>query len=318
MVFSISISALMLSKWRGVPIDWPNERSLHDRPVPRIGGISVLSSILIVAPLIDFQISALLPVVTFLALISLIDDYRSLPVTYRLAAHLLSATIFVLFDRMEGGFWFHFVSIVGLIWAINLYNFMDGSDGLATGMAVIGFGTYGVTALMAGNKSFALFSLSVSGAAAGFLVFNWAPAKAFLGDSGSISLGFLAGAIGVAGARRNLWGWEFPPMVFFPFVVDASVTLFRRMFRGEIPWRAHRSHYYQRLIQMGWDHKTLALWAYAFMCVSSAVAVALTKLPPRAQPVLLLGAVLSGLVVAWRIDVRWNLFVSRGLVREWN
>jgi UDP-N-acetylmuramyl pentapeptide phosphotransferase/UDP-N-acetylglucosamine-1-phosphate transferase len=151
---------------------------------------------------------------------------------------------------------------------------MDGSDGLAGGMAVIGFGTYGLAAWLGGNLELELLAWSIAAAAAGFLIFNFPPAKIFMGDVGSIPLGFLAGALGVAGWLQGLWPLWFPLIVFAPFIVDASVTLLRRALRRERIWQAHREHYYQRLILSGWSHRKTAIWEYALMLACAALALA--------------------------------------------
>ncbi len=95
-----------------------------------------------------------------------------------------------------------------------------------------------------------------------------------MGDAGSIPLGFLAGALGVQGALAGAWPFWFPVLVFSPFIVDATVTLARRMVRREPFWRAHRAHYYQRLVLSGWSHRRVALGAYALMCAGAAAALA--------------------------------------------
>jgi UDP-N-acetylmuramyl pentapeptide phosphotransferase/UDP-N-acetylglucosamine-1-phosphate transferase len=156
----------------------------------------------------------------------------------------------------------------------NLYNFMDGSDGLAGGMAVFGFGAFAAAAALAGDASICLAALGIAAAALAFLAFNLPPARVFMGDAGSILLGFLAGALGLLGIARGLWPVWFPVLVFSPFIADASVTLIRRLFRGERIWEAHRSHYYQRLVQLGWGHRRTALVEYLLMAIVATLAVA--------------------------------------------
>src|SRR5207344_2645488 len=140
--------------------------------------------------------------------------------------------------------------------------------------------TYGLAAWLGGNVEIEVLAWSISAAAAGFLIFNFPPAKIFMGDVGSIPLGFLAGAIGVTGWQQGLWPLWFPLVVFAPFIVDATVTLARRVLRGEAVWQAHRSHYYQRIILTGWSHRRTALAEYALMagggclaCLALSVAV---------------------------------------------
>jgi UDP-N-acetylmuramyl pentapeptide phosphotransferase/UDP-N-acetylglucosamine-1-phosphate transferase len=147
----------------------------------------------------------------------------------------------------------------------NLYNFMDGSDGLAGGMALFGFAFYGIAALMTHNATLATLNFIISAAAMGFLYYNYPPAKVFMGDAGSIPLGFLAAAMGLLGWLQGCWGIWFPFLVFSPFVVDASLTLAKRTLRGAKITEAHREHYYQRAIQIGLGHRNIALIEYLLM-----------------------------------------------------
>ena len=116
-------------------------------------------------------------------------------------------------------------------------------------------------------------ALCVAAAAAGFLIFNFSPASIFLGDVGSIPLGFLAGALGALGVVRDAWSWWFPLVVFAPFVVDATTTLLHRVLRRQKVWQAHKDHYYQRLVRMGWSHRRTALAEYGLMAVCASGAV---------------------------------------------
>ncbi|TAN81345.1 MAG: glycosyl transferase family 4, partial [Gallionella sp.] len=191
-------------------------------------------------------------------------------------------------------------------------NFMDGSDGLAGGMAMSGFGCYGVGAWLGGDGAFALLNFSVAAAALGFLFFNFHPAKIFMGDAGSIPLGFLAAALGVWGWQQGYWPFWFTPLVFSPFVADATVTLFKRARRGEKLSQAHRGHYYQRLVQMGCGHRNTALAEYALMLLAGASALWGIGLHRAGQGSLLLGWGMVYFVLMWRIDQRWREYQFAG------
>ena len=254
-------------------LDRPNERSLHTLPTPRLGGIGVmLAAIPIAMAGADGGLAAVLACAAALALVSAADDLRSLPVGVRLAAHL-AAAVFAAVELGPSGA-ISVVVVLAIGWMTNLFNFMDGADGLAGGMAMIGFSAYAVAAHGAGQAALAMACAALASAAAGFLVHNFPPARVFLGDAGSIPLGFLAGALGLAGYSRGAWPAWFPLLVFSPFIVDASVTLVRRMVRGERPWRAHRDHYYQRLVLAGWSARRLAIASYLLMLAVSAAALA--------------------------------------------
>ena len=129
-----------------------------------------------------------------------------------------------------------------------------------------------------------------------------------MGDVGSIPLGFLSGAFGVAGWQQGLWPLWFPLVVFAPFIVDASTTLACRMLRGERVWEAHRQHYYQRLILSGWSHRRTALAEYGLMLLCGAAALAGLQQSPAGRFALTFALALVIAVAMWAIDRRWKRF----------
>lgn len=292
-------------------VDHPNERSLHQAPTPRVGGIALMTGLAVAWGAAGGITWPLGVSVAALVGLSLLDDWRGLPVTVRFAAQGLIVAGYL---WLGGGVAPPVVALLvawfAMVWMTNLYNFMDGSDGLAGGMALFGFGAYALAAWLSGDHAFMLLSLCVATAAAGFLVYNFHPAKVFMGDAGSIPLGFLAASLGLAGIAQGLWPAWFPPVVFAPFVVDATVTLIRRLMRGEKIWQAHRTHYYQRLVQMGWGHRGTALAEYALMGLTGLAALWALGQPARMQGAVLavLALVYSALMV-W-VDRRWITHVE--------
>jgi UDP-GlcNAc:undecaprenyl-phosphate/decaprenyl-phosphate GlcNAc-1-phosphate transferase len=249
-------------------LDHPNERSLHQHPVPRTGGLGVAAGIAASIPFASpVEWWPLWLGAAILVGISFLDDLVGLPIGGRLIMHCVAASGFVaglLFNQVGVG-WAS-IAIFAMVWMINLYNFMDGMDGLAGGMAVFGFGFLAIAAWFSGNHTLALVSGSIAAAALAFLPFNFYPARMFLGDAGSTTLGFLAAGIGLIGWRDGAWSIWFPALVFSPFIADATITLLRRVLRGERFWLAHRSHYYQRLVLGGWSHRKASLVEYGVMC----------------------------------------------------
>lgn len=291
-----------------LPVDTPNDRSLHTAPVPRAGGIGLHGGFAIAA----FVISPAVPAVLWIAFallfaVSLADDFRSLPAKWRLAAHLCAAGLFAtpLLVKDHGALGIILVTLA-IGWMTNLYNFMDGSDGLAGGMAFFGFSFFAAAAWFAGNADFALLNASVAAAAVAFLFFNLHPARIFLGDAGSVPLGFLAAAFGLAGWLNGYWPWWFPPLVFSPFIVDASATLLRRMLSGARFWEAHRDHYYQRLVQLGLGHRRTAFFEYALMTVCGAGGLWAMSLQPAFQHLVLLIFGSIYLILIFRIEHSWR------------
>jgi UDP-N-acetylmuramyl pentapeptide phosphotransferase/UDP-N-acetylglucosamine-1-phosphate transferase len=287
-----------------LPMDHPNERSLHAKPTPRIGGLGVMAGVGVAS--VWLGDAAPLPVVLAslaLAVVSLLDDIRGLPVRVRFLAHFVAAAGCLLAMGLTG--WSLLAGTLAVVWMTNLYNFMDGSDGLAGGMAAIGFGALALAAWLGDAAGLAAFCAAIAAAALAFLRFNFPPARVFMGDAGSIPLGFMAATLGILGAQQGVWPWLFPLLVFSPFVVDASVTLGRRALRGEKIWQAHRSHYYQRVVLLGASHRQLALAAYALMLAMAALAFILVSFPQHAAWVLILSAA-TYLLIFLAIDRRWH------------
>jgi UDP-N-acetylmuramyl pentapeptide phosphotransferase/UDP-N-acetylglucosamine-1-phosphate transferase len=292
-------------------LDYPNHRSLHQRPTPRTGGIALLLGTAAGWAWLP-PAAWMLPLsgaTLALALLSLTDDLRGLPAGLRLAAHF---GLCAAFGFAMGLDWLLVLALLlPMVWGVNLYNFMDGLDGLASGAAVLGFGAYALTAALHGGSGIALLASCVAAAALGFLPFNFSPARAFLGDVGSITLGFLAAAIGIIGWRDGLWPVWFPVLAFAPFIADASVTLARRAVRRTRLAEAHREHYYQRLALLGFGHRKTALLEYSLLLVSGGTAV-FCSAAPRAQSIaamLLLAALLGAFFVA--VDRAWSRMGNR-------
>lgn len=286
-------------------IDRPNARSLHASPVPRAGGLVLVPVALASSAFLSHRPALLMGLAGVLCAISFIDDRWGLAIMARLAFHSAAAIILCMSVVPVPPVWGAVLATLTLVWAANLFNFMDGADGLAGGMALFGFGTLGWTMLEA-MPGMAVLAFCVAAAAGGFLMFNFAPARVFMGDAGSVPLGFLAGATALAGWLQGVWPAWFPMLVFSPFVMDASATLLMRALRGERFWKAHRDHYYQRLVRMGWTHRRLALAEYALMATCSISALVLLQLSIAFQVggVVIWIAIYLGLMRI--IDARWS------------
>lgn len=298
-VMIVGLLSLALTGWLSRPdspiriLDRPNERSLHSKPTPRTGGIAICIALfggwvaawlVMQTPLVPIQ---MLVGASIIAVVALFDDRFGLSPLTRLLVQSGGALI-LLHDRflLEGELLpgIHFtddytmlavMTVILTLWLTNLYNFMDGIDGFAGGMAVIGFGALAILGGLKGDMQFAAAALMICTATVGFLWFNYPPARIFMGDSGSTTLGFLVAAFAVWASRIQVADVWLTLMIFSPFVVDSTVTLLRRLLRGEPVWRAHRSHYYQRLVQLGWGHRRTLLVEYAVMlfCAISAIAI---------------------------------------------
>ena len=297
--------------WR-LATDIPNDRSLHVRPTPRVGGWGIVPVAVLAILLTGPSLWCVAVAAAFLAAVSQIDDRRGLPARVRFAAHLVAVAGFVAVYPAPVPWWVLAVLSFCMLWLVNLYNFMDGADGLAGGMALFGFGGYAVAAGIGAHPlaDLALACAAVAGAALGFLLFNFHPARIFLGDAGSISLGFLAGALGYWGWLRGAWPIWFPALVFAPFITDATVTLMRRLFRGEKFWQAHREHYYQRMVRSGMGHARTATAWYAVMAAGIMIALCLLGRSPAVQWCVVAAWIVVLCLLGATVDLRWRRFQS--------
>jgi UDP-N-acetylmuramyl pentapeptide phosphotransferase/UDP-N-acetylglucosamine-1-phosphate transferase len=303
------IAVLLRSKlaWQ-IATDIPNGRSLHAAPTPRIGGWGLVPAAIIAATVTGEASWYLSCLAIALFVLSYIDDRTSLPIYVRLPAQMAVAAAWLKFGPVSLPVHLAVMSGFAIVWATNFFNFMDGADGLAGGMAIVGFSAYGLVASWHGLMLLTGWSVAVAGASVGFLMFNFAPARVFLGDAGSVTVGFLAGAFGIWGWAAGAWPVWFPFLVAGPFFLDATVTIVRRAVRGEKFWKAHREHYYQRLIRSGWSHRRTAVFEYALMIVSASLAIAMLKWSPHAQYLALSIVVVLYGAIALAIDARWRAY----------
>ena len=295
------VALIWLRKPGRLPADPPNQRSLHERTTPRGGGLAIWVGF-IAACVWTLPIRPWLPPLLMVIAVSVWDDRRGLPVIARLMVQLAAAALWFILD--EGSINIA-IGLIAIIWMANLFNFMDGSDGLAATVAILGFGAYSFASAANGNAD-APLTLALPAAALPFLFFNWPPAKIFLGDVGAVPLGFLAAVWGISGWQNQSWPAWFPVLVFLPFIADATVTLIRRLARGQRIWEPHRAHFYQKLVQLGLGHRgTLALYAALMAGTSLSAVAALLRAPAAGMLLLGLWAVVLTLLYI-SIDYSWR------------
>ena len=287
-------------------MDVPNARSLHRVPVPRTGGLAIIAGLLAsslpfaLAWLPEPVFASVMAAAALIAITSFVDDRSGVSPTFRLLIHALAAGLVMAGGLVPDHFqlpgwqwsWSHTVSLVftGLfvIWMTNLYNFMDGMDGFAAGMALFGFSAYALLGWQAGESLFTVSSLVVAASAAGFLVFNFPPAKIFMGDVGASVLGFLSACFSLWAASEKIFPIWIGVLVFSPFIVDATATLLGRLLIGHKVWEAHRSHYYQRLVRIGWGHRKTVILEYALMIAAGLSGNMAAGLSPQGQWILII------------------------------
>jgi Fuc2NAc and GlcNAc transferase len=282
-------------------LDVPSERSLHGSPTPTAGGVSVAVVVALAlawlgwSRLLDATVVAgLAGGAVVVATIGWIDDLKSLPSTARAVAQTMAAAWFLWWTggvdalrlgqrTIELGAAGSVLALLGMTWSINLYNFMDGIDGIAGGQAVVA-AAFGATFFAGVAPGLSLLSAAIAGSSLGFLAWNWSPARIFMGDVGSGLLGFLFAALALLSERGGgapLLSWVLLGGVF---IFDATVTLVRRMAKGERWYAAHKRHAYQRAVRSGWSHARVSSGVIALSAVLGLLGVTVARHPDLLLP----------------------------------
>src|SRR5579859_99877 len=297
-------------------LDVPNQRSSHTRPTPRGGGLVIVLGFLVGLGLwhtaggglspraLGWLVGALL-----VAGVSFVDDLHPLPAVPRLLTHAVGAVLLTVVGVQDRELPLIAALPLAFVWVAvvtNVYNFMDGIDGLATSQAIVAGVAMAIAGTIVGNPLVATGAGVLAAASAGFLVYNLPPARLFMGDVGSTFLGFsfaglsLLGNLGVGGGRLPV---TFGLVVLAPFLFDSLLTLARRVVRGERWYSAHRSHYYQRLVLVGWSHAQVTALYAALAVVAATAALAGLNSDPIirvALAVLAYVPMLAVVVLVWR------------------
>ena len=276
---SIFLIGAMLLTWgvliylrRKAILDMPNHRSSHAVPTPRGGGLAVTPLLIVLVAVVfihtgvrDIGPWLMLAAGAGLGVLSWLDDRHDLSAAIRFACQFVAVIIgvFAIDKPVLGGIvpdWLdHVLVVLAWVWFINLFNFMDGIDGI-TGVEAgsIGLGVF-VLALLIPLPQFiglGYIGLGVTSIMAGFLIWNWHPARLFLGDVGSIPLGFILGWVLLQLAAEGAWAVALILPSYYLF--DATITLIKRALRREKIWQAHREHFYQQATQRGLKHSTVS------------------------------------------------------------
>lgn len=295
-------------------LDLPNERSSHSVATPRGGGIAVVGVIAVAwtalaVPAGDASPLIVLALALVLAVLSWFDDLGGLPVVLRFGAHIVAVALGLatLPDdaRVLQGllpFWpDRAFALLAWVWFLNLFNFMDGIDGISGAeTAGIGVGLVLVATAAGGGAAPALLAAALAGAAIGFLWWNWHPARIFLGDVGSVPLGFLLGWLLLQTAAAGSWAAALLLPLYY--LADATVTLARRAARGERVWQAHRSHFYQQAARRLGSHAAVVIRLIILNAGLIALAMAATAVPALAAPAAIAGAAATAVLLWYFAD----------------
>jgi UDP-N-acetylmuramyl pentapeptide phosphotransferase/UDP-N-acetylglucosamine-1-phosphate transferase len=302
-------------------LDRPNDRSAHVRPTPRLGGIGIMSGFVPAACAMAAIDGAppgawvIVGATAFISCVGLLDDLRPLPARARFLAQLVAAVAVVGSNPTAvRDAWTLLplplvvvvpVSVLWIVWVTNLYNFMDGIDGIAGGQAVIGGVAIAGAALAVGGTLQGGLALAMAAAALGFLALNFPPASIFMGDVGSTPIGFLFASIPFVQGSSAVPA-EVVLLALGLFIFDATTTLVRRLMRRERFFQAHRTHWYQRPLAFGVQHRAITLASYPGMMFAGAMALAYPAASTGVRWVLV-GAV----VAAFAAYVRMVLSLER-------
>jgi UDP-N-acetylmuramyl pentapeptide phosphotransferase/UDP-N-acetylglucosamine-1-phosphate transferase len=274
-------------------LDVPNQRSSHKEPTPRGAGLVVVPTCLVgyyVATIMTgTNVSwAYIVGAVMIAGISWLDDLYSIAFFWRLSIHVLAALLLIGTE----GYWSEvnvgpgisfslgwlgiFVTTLWVVWVINAYNFMDGIDGIAGVQGLVASAAWALIAFRSSNGIY-VFLLIVFASQLAFIFHNWSPAKVFIGDVGSAYLGFTYAVMPLLIGKGSTANTGLLPvaavLILWPFVFDTVLTMVRRASRGEMIWRAHREHLYQRLVIAGFSHSVVSAIYGLFAVITSAAAV---------------------------------------------
>ncbi|PNV79763.1 MAG: undecaprenyl/decaprenyl-phosphate alpha-N-acetylglucosaminyl 1-phosphate transferase [Dictyoglomus turgidum] len=301
-------------------VDIPNDRKVHLKPIPRIGGVAFFLSILVVN--VIFNKSPVVEKIIFggllVFLVGLLDDFVELKPKPKFWLTFLAVLIAVILGvRVEiwrvpytkiiiKGFWANVITFVWLLGITNAMNFIDGLDGLAGGVSVISSFSLLIISLILGRIEMALLLSSILGAVLGFLFYNFPPASIFMGDSGAMFLGFILGAISVIGVLKistviNLF---FPIIVLgFP-VLDTAFSIIRRILEGRAPWRYDKDHIHHRFLRLGMSTEQSIAFIYLITICMALLAVIISLLQdPYISAILLFGTLFLIIFILKKLGV---------------
>lgn len=299
-------------------LDHPDGRLKHHRePTPYLGGIAVYLSFLITLGVVFEFEPALLGLLlsgTIVAMLGLFDDLRVLPPRVKLGGQCLAALVL-----LKSGIAIQLVAIppwlalpLTLLWIAgitNALNIIDVSDGLSTGVAAIAGIALFVLAALSGNSLIAVTTLALVGSLLGFLRYNQPPARIYLGDTGSMFIGFMLAALAMIGSytERTILGALAPLCILFVPILDTALVSCARLGRGMSPFKGSPDHFALRLAHRGWSPNRVAAYGYFLGGVGGAMGIAMTLVDEPAALTIALGAALlfvANFVWLWRMPTR--------------
>ncbi len=300
-VVAVALTPLTARLGRRVgAVDQPRERGLSEHPTPLLGGLAILAAVLVASLLFldpgvadDEKIRGILAGAIIVTLVGALDDRFDLPAPVKFIGQIIAATIPVVAGVEVTNITLPFIgavdlgsagaplTVLGIVFVINVVNFSDGVDGLAAGVCAISAVAFSVIAFDLGRGSAAVLAAIVAGAAAGFLVFNFHPAKVFMGDAGSNLLGLLLACVAVEGAVKTqvVLALVFPLLVLAVPFLDTTFVVLKRLKYGRPVYVADQSHFHHRMNRIGFSQRKTVLYLYAWTLLVAGFAVALRFVP---------------------------------------
>jgi UDP-GlcNAc:undecaprenyl-phosphate GlcNAc-1-phosphate transferase len=282
--------------WRIGAIDYPNERSLHDEPTPKLSGAAILVGVLVAGALFlpaDGESRAILGGAAVIALVGVVDDVFDLSAPVKLIGQVGGALIPVLggvrVDAVTlpfiGGFelgWVAYpVTVIGIVAVVNVINFTDGVDGLAAGVCAISAAALAVIALSLDRNAAGVLAALTAGGALGFLRHGFPPASSFMGDTGSNLLGYLLATATIQGALKTnaVIALAFPLVVLAVPILDGGFVVAKRIKYRQPIYQADRSHFHHRMANLGFSQRRTLAYMYGWTLVLAGLALALRFVP---------------------------------------
>ena len=300
-VVAVALTPLTARLGRRVgAVDQPRERGLSEHPTPLLGGLAILAAVLVASFIFldpgvtdDEKIRGILAGAIIITLVGALDDRFDLPAPVKFIGQIIAATIPVVAGVEVANITLPFIgavdlgsagaplTVIGIVFVINVVNFSDGVDGLAAGVCAISAVAFSIIAFDLGRGSAAVLAAIVAGAAAGFLVFNFHPAKVFMGDAGSNLLGLLLACVAVEGAVKTqvVLALVFPLLVLAVPFLDTTFVVLKRLKYGRPVYVADQSHFHHRMNRIGFSQRKTVLYLYAWTMLVAGFAVALRFVP---------------------------------------
>ena len=284
-------------------MDVPNARSAHIKPIPKSGGVSIVCTFLLGVVIIYFFADTIVVRQIYffgfvfssilVAAISLYDDLKDKPFVVKMATQLIAVVVVLAAGLVVDQLAMPYVGLVSLGWfsypisflwifgLTNAFNFMDGLDGLAGGVAVIVSAFFCMITLSQGSTFVYITSYTILAGTLGFLVYNWVPARIFMGDVGSAFLGFVFAVMAIIAARYDSSHTSFlvMPLLLFNFIYDTFFTFLRRLTAGERVIDAHRTHLYQLCNRLGYSHRAVSVFHYGVCIAQGLGAIWMVNIP---------------------------------------